>query len=79
MKTTWTKKVKWFKRKPEPVQYDYDWTHTYMNALGNPVECIIIKEKGSYVDILNKNGVTVFDVRLTKLQKITEVDESITE
>lgn len=81
MKTIWKKKVSWFKTsKPQIVLPELEWKFTYMNSLGNPVECVILKDHGNgYVDVLNKNGVTLFKLRLTELRMITEVDEDITE
>ncbi len=81
MKTIWSKKIKWFKPPKKEIVYpNEDWTYTYENANGVPVECIIIKDKGNgYVDVLNKNGVKVFHIHTTKLQKIKEVSDDITE
>ena len=72
MKTIWSKKVSWFKTsKPETVLPELEWQYTYNNSLGNPVECVIIKEhERDYVDILNKNNVTLFHVHKSILTKI---------
>lgn len=71
MTTLWKKKVKWFKSNPEPVTIEYDWTHTYVNSKGDYVKCIIIEENKGYADVLNENGVTVFNVSINDLEEIT--------
>jgi hypothetical protein len=68
MKTVWSKKVKWFKSIILP---ELECQYTYNNSLGEPVECVIIKEhKDGYVDILNINKVTLFHVHMSRLTKI---------
>jgi hypothetical protein len=80
MTTVWKKKVSWFKKKPEPRTYDYDWEYTYLNAIGNPVKCIIIQRHGKgYVDVLNENGVTVFGLETSRLSEYNDVDKKDTE
>jgi hypothetical protein len=54
MKNIFTTKVSWFK--PTPTPKDHEWTHIYTNMLGNPVKCIITKNRKDYVWVLNENG-----------------------
>ena len=73
MKTIWRKKVSWFKPKKEIILPELEWEFTYTNSLGNSIECVIIKHHDNgYVDVLNKNGVKVFQIKPSDLKKITE-------
>ena len=73
MKTTWTKKVKWFKPSKEIVLPELEWQYTYLNTKGNAVECVIINDhENGYVDVLNKNGVKVFYIHIKRLTKIID-------
>ena len=68
MKTVWSKRVMWFKSIILP---ELERQYTYKNSLGEDVECVIIKDhEDGFVDILNKNNVTLFRVNMSDLTKI---------
>lgn len=59
----WIKKVLWFR--PEV------WTHTYVNSLGDTVNCRFISiNMDTTVNILNENGVKVFKMCRNRFKEI---------
>ena len=70
----WSDKIKWFtKREPEYDLPDLDWTHEYINAKGNPVKCVIIKEhKDNTIDLLNENNVGLNRWKMSDVEEIAK-------
>jgi hypothetical protein len=62
----WKTKVRWFSDKKTSEK---EWTHTYINSLGDVVKCLIVDSEEP-ITVLNENGCTLHNLKITDLEKI---------
>jgi hypothetical protein len=62
----WKTKVRWFSNEKTTKK---EWTHTYKNYLGNVVKCLIIDSEEP-ITVLNENGCTIYDLKMSDLEEI---------